>query len=67
MDPERDKTMVQDLLDLKEKLDRIVFDCFHTNDKFVQAVRDAFEYFINQRSNKPAELIGKNFFLRETF
>lgn len=62
MDPERDKTMVQDLLDFKEKLDHVNHDCFHHHEKFVQAVRDAFEYFINQRSNKPAELIGEKFF-----
>jgi cullin-4 len=61
LDPERDRSMVQELLDYKDRLDRVVTECFQHNDKFVQSVRDAFEFFINQRVNKPAELIGKNF------
>lgn len=51
--------MVQDLLDFKDKMDNIVRNCFSYNDKFVNSLREAFEFFINQRSNKPAELIGK--------
>lgn len=50
--------MVQDLLDFKDKMDHIVHNCFDHNDKFMNSLREAFEYFINQRSNKPAELIG---------
>lgn len=52
--------MVQDLLDFKDKMDHIVHNCFDHNDKFMNSLREAFEFFINQRSNKPAELIGKN-------
>lgn len=59
IDPEKDKTMVQDLLDFKDKMDHIVQSCFERNDKFSNSLREAFEYFINQRSNKPAELIAK--------
>lgn len=36
--------------------------CFGSGDekmKFAQAEKDAFDYFINTRGNKPAELIGK--------
>lgn len=51
--------MVQDLLDFKDKLDNIVRNCFDHNDKYVNSLREAFEFFVNQRSNKPAELIGK--------
>lgn len=50
--------MVQDLLDFKDKLDNIVRTCFDHNDKYVNSLREAFEFFVNQRSNKPAELIG---------
>lgn len=50
--------MVQDLLDFKDKLDNIVRTCFEHNDKYVNSLREAFEFFVNQRSNKPAELIG---------
>lgn len=51
--------MVQDLLDFKDKLDHIVLKCFERNEKYVNSLREAFEFFVNQRSNKPAELIGK--------
>ncbi len=51
--------MVQDLLDFKDKMDNIVITCIGKNEKFVNSVKEAFEYFINQRPNKPAELIGK--------
>ncbi|CAH1716368.1 unnamed protein product [Chironomus riparius] len=59
IDPEKDKTMVQDLLDFKDKMDYIVCNCFERNEKFSHSLREAFEYFINQRTNKPAELIAK--------
>lgn len=58
IDPEKDKSMVQDLLDFKDKMDNIVHNCFEHNDKFINSLREAFEFFVNQRSNKPAELIG---------
>ena len=59
INPEKDKTMVQELLDFKEKLDNILKCCFQNNDKFVTSLKDAFESFINQRQNKPAEMIAK--------
>ena len=58
-DDSRDKTLVDDLLTFKAKLDRIIKDCFNSNEKFVQAEKDAFSYFINTKPNKPAELIAK--------
>lgn len=59
IDPEKDRSMVQDLLNFKDKLDNIVRNCFDHNEKYVNSLREAFEYFVNQRSNKPAELIAK--------
>ena len=59
LNPEKDKTMVQELLDFKAKLDRIVTKCFLNNDKFAVALKDSFESFINTRQNKPAEMIAK--------
>ena len=61
IDPEKDKTMVQELLDFKDKMDNIVNTCFHKNEKFANSLKEAFEAFINQRANKPAELIGRSF------
>ncbi|KPP63618.1 cullin-4B-like [Scleropages formosus] len=59
INPEKDKTMVQELLDFKDKVDHIIDVCFLKNEKFVNAMKEAFETFINKRPNKPAELIGK--------
>ncbi|CAG0898641.1 unnamed protein product [Darwinula stevensoni] len=58
-DAEGDRTMVQELLDFKDCMDSVVEVCFHQNEKFVNSVKEAFECFINQRQNKPAELIAK--------
>ncbi|RCN51280.1 cullin family protein [Ancylostoma caninum] len=62
MDPQRDQSMVEDLMAFKDKLDVFVDTCFGSEDermKFAQAEKDAFDYFINTRGNKPAELIAK--------
>ncbi|XP_056151273.1 cullin-4B [Lampris incognitus] len=60
INPEKDKTMVQELLDFKDKVDHIIDVCFMRNEKFVNAMKEAFETFINKRPNKPAELIAKH-------
>ncbi|CAF3396164.1 unnamed protein product [Rotaria sp. Silwood1] len=59
IDVDKDDKMVDELLEFKEKLDRFVHECFHNNEKFANILKDSFEYFINQRANKPAELIAK--------
>lgn len=58
-DTEKDKTMVQELLDFKNRLDQVIDEAFNKNEKFVIAMKDSFEHFINKRQNKPAELIAK--------
>merc|ERR1712170_327437 len=57
--PEKDKTMVQDLPNFKDKLDTIMDSCFSSNEQFIVSMKEAFESFINIRQNKPAELIAK--------
>merc|ERR1719458_983750 len=59
VNPEKDKTMVQELLDFKEKLDLVMVTCFRSNEQFIVSMKEAFESFINIRQNKPAELIAK--------
>lgn len=56
---DRDKTMVQDLLEFKERMDRVVDECYQKEERFVYSLREAFENFIDRRPNKPAELIAK--------
>lgn len=60
INPEKDRTMVQELLDFKDKVDHVIDVCFLKNEKFVNAMKEAFETFINKRPNKPAELIAKH-------
>ena len=57
--PEKDKTMVQELLDFKDRMDIVVNKCFQKNEKFINSLKEAFESFTNIRPNKPAELIAK--------
>ncbi|OCT95365.1 cullin-4A [Xenopus laevis] len=59
VNPEKDKDMVQELLDFKDKVDHIIEVCFQKNEKFVNTMKESFETFINRRANKPAELIAK--------
>lgn len=58
MNVEKDKTLVQELMDFKAKLDRVVIECFASSDRFHNALKDSFDFFVNTRANKIAELIG---------
>uniref|UniRef100_A0A7S3REU1 Cullin-4 n=1 Tax=Strombidinopsis acuminata TaxID=141414 RepID=A0A7S3REU1_9SPIT len=58
-DPERDREMVQQLLELKAKLDLILIDAFANNEQFGHTLKEAFEHFINIRQNRPAELLAR--------
>lgn len=59
MNVEKEKTMVHDLMILKDRLDMIILKCFQSNENYIQAEKDAFNYFINKRANVLAELLGK--------
>jgi len=59
LDEQRDKAMVQNLLDFRGKLDIIFDGPFKRDPAFAHAIKEAFEYFINVRQNRPAELIAK--------
>uniref|UniRef100_A0A1I8G3G5 CULLIN_2 domain-containing protein n=1 Tax=Macrostomum lignano TaxID=282301 RepID=A0A1I8G3G5_9PLAT len=58
-DPEKDRAMVQHLLDFKDKVDEIQANCFDSNEKFQHAIVHSFEAACNCRPNKPAEYIAK--------
>ncbi|XP_019776530.1 cullin-4A [Delphinus delphis] len=60
INPEKDKDMVQDLLDFKDRVDHVIEVCFQRNEKFINLMKESFESFINKRPNKPAELIAKH-------
>ena len=48
-DKERDRVLVQELLQFKEKLDRILAVAFVGNEQFGHTLKEAFEAFINVR------------------
>ncbi len=57
-DPEKDKSMVQLLLDLKDHVDNIVEHGFRSHDSVMYVGKHAFERIVNARDNRPAEMIG---------
>ncbi|GAB4840631.1 hypothetical protein Ancab_021398 [Ancistrocladus abbreviatus] len=59
MDDEKDKDMVSSLLEFKASLDKIWEASFSKNEAFGNTIKDSFEYLINLRQNRPAELIAK--------
>ncbi|EPZ30829.1 Cullin-domain-containing protein [Rozella allomycis CSF55] len=58
-DPSKDNELVLLLIQFHEYLVKIVSSSFQSNVSFNLATKDSFEYFINLRQNKPAELIAK--------
>ncbi|KAI8885479.1 Cullin-domain-containing protein, partial [Backusella circina FSU 941] len=57
--PDEDPTMIQSLIDFKGSLDNILGTCFKGDVNFSNSLKESFEYFINTRGNKPAELLSK--------
>lgn len=58
-DAEKDRLMIQSLLDFRDEMHNLVKHCFGNNASFLRVLQDAHEEFINQRANKPAELLAK--------
>eukprot|EP01127_Copromyxa_protea_P021858 TRINITY_DN7632_c0_g1_i1.p1 TRINITY_DN7632_c0_g1~~TRINITY_DN7632_c0_g1_i1.p1 ORF type:complete len:794 (-),score=146.07 TRINITY_DN7632_c0_g1_i1:75-2456(-) len=58
-DEQNDKTMIEGLLKFKEKLDNILKVAFSNAEELSYSQKEAFEYFINQRQNVPAEMLAK--------
>lgn len=59
-DKERDKSMIQDLLDLKLRAGHIIANAFQDSDVFHDSDKRAFEHVINVRPNRPSELLAKH-------
>lgn len=56
---DNEKTMVQELVDFKDKLDNIVENYFSGNQNFYEVIRNTFVKFINFKQSKPAQLLAK--------
>jgi len=59
MDDKNDSQMVQNLINLKANIDKVVAECFEDKESFHGSLKEAFEYSINLRQNRPAELVAK--------
>lgn len=57
--PGKGNEMVQQLLELQTNVNELVGGAFCNNTMFTSAVQHAFECFINEKNDKPAELIAK--------
>lgn len=60
LDTEKDPEMIVTLLDFKTTLDKVLEGPFKGHAGFGAALKEAFEQFINQRANRPAELLAKH-------
>lgn len=55
---DKDKGVIESLLNFKDHWDALVGAGFHGNDAFVTSVKSALEAAVNSRDNKPSELVG---------
>ena len=58
-DDKNDPQMVQNLINLKANIDKVLEECFDNKESFHGSLKEAFEYSINLRQNRPAELVAK--------
>lgn len=50
--------MVDNLIAFRHNALALVQACFKGDGEFASAINQAFEFFINKRENKPAEMMG---------
>ncbi|OON18523.1 cullin family protein [Opisthorchis viverrini] len=58
-DPEKDRNMIQNLISCRDYLSELIAVCFANDANFTRVLQEAYEEFINQRPNKPAEFLAK--------
>jgi len=60
MDKQKDDQMVQEVMTYKARLDETLETALQRHDQFAYALKEAFESFVNKRTEAPtpAELIG---------
>jgi len=58
-DKDRDEEMIERILELKSKMDRVVREFWAGEVELARGLKDAMESAINQRARKPAEMIAK--------
>ncbi|KAM0754279.1 Cullin-domain-containing protein [Meredithblackwellia eburnea MCA 4105] len=59
MDKAQDDKMIETLISFRKSMLSLVAGSFGHDPSFTQAVSHAFEFFVNKRENKPAEMMAK--------
>ncbi|KAG4304576.1 hypothetical protein PORY_001969 [Pneumocystis oryctolagi] len=52
--------IIPSLLKFHSTLNYIIFECFSSNESFIQTLRECLEFFINNSINNPSELLAKH-------
>lgn len=50
--------MVPNLITFRHTAQSLVAECFAATPEFAASINQAFEFFVNKRENKPAEMMG---------
>ena len=60
-DTERDKTLVEEVLEFQERMNEVLSQAFAGTDSFKYAIKEAFTHFVNPStsSGRPAELLAR--------
>lgn len=58
-DRAKDKTMIDELLTFRARMDKILVECFANDGNYLFSLKDGFEGAVNSRLNAPAELLAK--------
>ncbi|CCJ29504.1 unnamed protein product, partial [Pneumocystis jirovecii] len=58
--PNDDSSIIPSLLKFHSTLNSIIFECFSSNESFIQTLRECLEFFINSSINNPSELLAKH-------
>jgi cullin-4 len=58
-DRSKDKTMIEELLAFRARLDSILTGCFGHNPDFLYSLKEGFEGAVNSRMNTPSEMLAK--------
>ena len=58
-DRSKDKTMIEELLTFRSRLDAFLIQCFDNDGNFLFSLKDGFESAVNSRMNAPGELLAK--------
>lgn len=58
-DPEREKTLIEDLVTFLEMMEMVLNVAFGGQEAYRTVLKTTFEYFLNLKQNRPAELLAR--------